>query len=199
MNDLHQEWSDAPEPSDPFDNFKAGKPEAFRHFFRTHHYRIYCFLLRQTKERRRSSELTHYCFIVLFRNCGIIKDQQHMLRVLYILARIGLLLQVLNADPVEMLEAAWKTTEPDNVEILEDPDVTRNETLNAVQQAMWELPPTKRELAELYFFQGLTIRAIAQFLGTDEIVVREHISQMLKRLADELADQGKSNLLSSVN
>ena len=122
-----------------------------------------------------------------------------MLRVLYILARICLLLQVLNADPVEMLEAAWKTTEPDDVEILEDPDVTRNETLNAVQQAMWELPPTKRELAELYFFQGLTIRAIAQFLGTDEIVVREHISQMLKRLVDELADQGKSNLLSSVN
>ena len=122
-----------------------------------------------------------------------------MLRVLYILARICLLLQVLNADPVEMLEAAWKTTEPDDVEILEDPDVTRNETLNAVQQAMWELPPTKRELAELYFFQGMTVRAIAQFLGIDEIVVREHISQMLKRLVDELADQGKSNLLSSVN
>ncbi len=122
-----------------------------------------------------------------------------MLRVLYVLARIGLLLQVLNADPVEMLEAVWKTTEPDDVEILEDPDVTRNETLNAVRQAMWELPHTKRGLAELYFFQGMTIRAIAQFLGIDEIVVREHISQMLKRLVDELADQGKSNLLSSVN
>ena len=122
-----------------------------------------------------------------------------MLRVLFSLARIGLLLQVLNADPVEMLEAAWKTTEPDDVEILGDPDVTRNETLEAVQQAMWELPPTKRELAELYFFQGMTIKAIAQFLGSDEVVVREHISQMLKRLVDELADRGKSNLLSSVN
>jgi RNA polymerase sigma factor (sigma-70 family) len=199
MNDLHQAWSDAPESSDPFDNFKAGKPEAFRHFFRTHHYRIYCFLLRQAKERRRSRELTHYCFIVLFRNCGIIRDQKHMLRVLYILTRIGLLLQVLNADPVEMLEAAWKTTEPDDVEILEDPDVTRNETLNAVQQGMRELPSTKRELAKLYFFQGMTIQAIAQYLGIDEIVVREHISQMLKRLVDELADQGKSNLLSNVN
>jgi RNA polymerase sigma factor (sigma-70 family) len=199
MNELHQAWSDAPEPPDPFDNFKVGKPEAFRHFFGIHHYRIYCFLLRQTRERGRARELTHYCFIVLFRNCGIISDQQHMLRVLYSLARIGLLLQVLNADPVEMLEAAWRTTEPDDVEILEDRDVTRNETLKAVQQAMWELPPTNRELAELYFFQGMTIKAIAQFVGIDEVVVREHISQMLKRLVDELADRGKSNLLSSVN
>src|SRR3984957_13743346 len=141
MNNLHQDWSDAREPTDPFEDFKSGQPAAFCHFFRAHHYRIYCFLLRQTRERRRAKELTHYCFIVLFRNCGIISNQHHMLRVLYTLARIGLLLQVVNADPVEMLEAAWRTTEPDDAEILEDQEVTRNETLKAVQQTMWALQP----------------------------------------------------------
>lgn len=185
MNDLHQEWSAAPEAPDALDNFKAGCPKAFRHFFRVHNYRIYCFLLRQTRDRRPSRELTKHCFIVLFRNYRVIKDQENMLRVLYILARISLLLPLGEANAVEVLEEAWTTAGPDDAGILEDPDVTRNETLLAVQQVIQQLSGAKRELAELYFFQGMTITAIAQFLGIDKSVAREQISQMLRRLVVE--------------
>jgi DNA-directed RNA polymerase specialized sigma24 family protein len=193
MNDLHQEWSAAPEPPDPFDNFKAGCPKAFRHFFRVHNYRIYCFLLRQTRERRRSRELTKNCFIALFRNYRIVKDQEHMLRVLYMLARMSLLLPLVDADAVAVLEEAWATAGPDDAEILEDPDVTRNETLLAIQQVIQQLSGAKRELAELYFFQGMTINAIAQFLGVDKAIVRERVSQMLRSLMDEPSGRSKNN------
>ena len=192
MNDLHQERSAVPELPDPFDNFKAGCQKAFRHFFRIHNYRIYCFLLRQSRDRRRSRELTKDCFIALFRNYRIIKDQEHMLRVLYILARISFLLSLVDANAVEVLEEAWATAGSDDAGILDDPDVTRNETLLAIQQVIQQLSGAKRELAELYFFQGMTINAIAQFLGIDKTIVREHISQMLRRLVDELAGLGKT-------
>lgn len=114
-----------------------------------------------------------------------------MLRALYILARIGLLLPLVDANAVAVLEEAWATAGPDDAEILEDPDVTRNETLLAIQQVIQQLSGAKRELAELYFFQGMTINAIAQFLGIDKAIVREHITQMLRRLVDELAGLGK--------
>lgn len=115
-----------------------------------------------------------------------------MLRVLYILARISLLLPLVDANAVQVLEEAWATAGPDDAEILEDPDVTRNETLLAIQQVIQQLSGAKRELAELYFFQGMTINTIAQFLGIDKAIVREHISQMLRRLVDELAGLGKT-------
>ena len=197
MNDLHQEWSAAPELPDYFNTFKAGCPKAFRHFFRVHNYRIYCFLLRQTKERRRSRELTKHCFIVLFRNYRIINDQEHMLRVLYMLARISLLMPLVDVDAVVVLEEAWITAGPDDAEILEDPDVTRNETLLAIQQVIQRLSGAKRELVELYFFQGMTIKAIAQFLGVDKALVRELICQMLRSLTVEPSGRPKHNPINS--
>ena len=68
-----------------------------------------------------------------------------MLRVLYILARIRLLLPLGEANAVEVLEEAWATAGPDDAEILEDPDVTRNETLLAIQQVIQRLSGAKRE------------------------------------------------------
>jgi hypothetical protein len=77
-----------------------------------------------------------------------------MLRVLYMLARIGLLLHLPDANAVKDLEAEWKARGQDHAEILEDPDVKRNETLLAVKQVMQKLSSAKRELAKLYFFHN---------------------------------------------
>ena len=118
-----------------------------------------------------------------------------MLRALYMLARIGAPLHLVDVGSVAVLEQAWSFTGQDDVEILEDQDVIRNETLLAIQHAMQQLTPAKRELAELYFFHGLTVKAIAQFLGIDKAIVREHITQMLRRLADELAGRGQRSFL----
>jgi hypothetical protein len=134
MNDLHQECSAVPRPPDPFEDFKAGCQMAFTHFFRVHNYRIYRFLLCRTRDRRRSGEPTKHCVIVLFRNYRIIKGKEHMLRVLYMLARTSLLPPQVDANAMEELEEGWTTVGRDDEEILEDPAVTRNETLSAIQQ-----------------------------------------------------------------
>jgi DNA-directed RNA polymerase specialized sigma24 family protein len=87
MNDLH-------EPTNLWESFKQGRPEALRYFFHFHHYRIYCYLQK--------------------------------------------------------------------------------------------LPPVKRQVAELYFFQGSSLGAIARHLGLEEQRVKAYISETLKRLGEEL-------------
>jgi len=138
MNDLHEMVEGL---VDPFEGFKNGHPEAFRCYFHQHHYRIYCFLLRLTKDRRWAKVLTRDCFITLFRNYQLIRDAGQLLRVLYVLGRIGLTRDLQDEDVV------------DDTEIMEDVDEARNETLIALQQALQRLSGAKRELTELYFFR----------------------------------------------
>jgi DNA-directed RNA polymerase specialized sigma24 family protein len=135
MNDLHDEL----QPIDAFKAFQNGRREAFRCFFRQHHYRIYCYLFRETRNRVRSQELTKYCFVVLFRNYTIVKDEDHMLRILYLLARMSLVLQLREPDGPEMLEEEWRISGLDDDGIMDDPDVMKNEILIAVQRALRNL------------------------------------------------------------
>ncbi len=141
MNDLHDELP----PIDYFEAFQHGRLEAFRYFFRQHHYRIYCYLLRQTRDRVRSQALARYCFVVLLRNHTLVKDEAHLLRILYMLARMSLVLRLREPDGTETLEEAWKTGGQDDDGIMDDPDVTRNEILIAVQRALRKLSSAKRK------------------------------------------------------
>jgi DNA-directed RNA polymerase specialized sigma24 family protein len=150
MNELHDPF----EPIDLFEAFRNGQPEAFRHFFRQHNYQIYIYLLRQTRDRGRSRELTKYCFLVLFRNYKTIKDEAQMLRILYVLARLSLLLQLVEADAVQVLESAWKTRGQDDSEIMDDPAVIGNETLLAIQRALQKILPRQTRVSRTLLLPG---------------------------------------------
>lgn len=89
---------------------------------------------------------------------------------------------------------AWTTTGPDDPEIKDHPDVVGNETLLALQHAMQQFSRAKRKLAELYFFQGMTINAIACSLRMDEAVVRDLILQTLGKIVDELHNWSAAQL-----
>src|SRR5579883_2405962 len=138
----------------PFDAFRQRVPEAFRYYFVVHNYRIYCYLLHLSRDRSQAKELTEVAFMVLYYNPDLIRDEEHLLRRLYLNARAGYVLRSkgkLFSIDVKVLAGFTY----DDTNILEDVDVARNETLVSLQTAMQKLPPAKREVAELYFFQGL--------------------------------------------
>ncbi|HWB94248.1 MAG TPA: sigma-70 family RNA polymerase sigma factor [Puia sp.] len=182
MNNLH-------ELPNPWESFQQGEPEAFRYYFLLHNYRIYCYLLYLSKDQAQSKELTQNVFVALFRNKDVIKDQEHLLRRLYLSARVRYFLRLKGRRFPDLEEKLVYYVEDDE-NIMEDPDIARNETLLAVQDAMQKLPPAKREVAELYFFQGFSTAAIARHLGLDEQSVREIISQSMKRLGEDLLGKG---------
>lgn len=179
MNDLH-------ELSNPWESFKQGQPEAFRYYFHLHNYRIYCYLLRLTRDSIQAKELTENAFIVLFRNKEALVDAEHLLRRLYLSARVGFLLRLKGQRSSAELEGGLCYFFQEEADIMDDLEIARNETLIALQAAMQKLPPAKREVAELYFFQGLSLGGIARQLGLDEQSVKETISESLKWLGKEL-------------
>lgn len=183
MNDLLDEL----QPLDLFKAFQLGQQEAFRHFFGQHHYRMYCYLVRQTRDRQRSRELTRYCFVVLFRNHNLVKDEAHLLRILYMLARMSMVLQPREPDATAVLEDEWRARGQDDDGVMDDSSVISNETLLSIQRALQKLNRPQRELAELFFFQGMAIQAIARLLGVGEAVIREAISEILQQLGEGLA------------
>ena len=179
MNDLH-------EPTDLWESFKQGRPEAFRHFFQFHSYRIYCYLLRLSRDQEQAQELTQNAFIVLFHNHEIIEDREHLLQQLYLNAQVGFLLRLKGKRSSIDLEVEMNNYASKDAGIMDDPEIARNETLIALQGVMQNLPPVKREVAELYFFQGFSLSTIARHLGLEEQRVKAYISETLKRLGEEL-------------
>jgi RNA polymerase sigma factor (sigma-70 family) len=195
MSDLHVELQPAQpiEPIDHFQGFAQGQMGAFRHFYRKSSYCFFVYLLRQTRDRKRSMELNKLSFLVLFCNHKLIKDEAHMLRVLYILSRHSLLLELTEPDTLQALEEIWQKTAKDEEGIMDDPAVIANESLHVVQRALLQLSRDKRKLAELYFFQGMSVIEIALKLGIEEAVIKEQLSELVKKLGED--PDGKKRLI----
>ena len=104
-----------------------------------------------------------------------------MLRILYMLARLSLVLRLKKPDAADVLEREWRARGQDDDRIMDHSSVVSNETLLTVQE-LQKLTPAQREYAELYFLGGISIETIAQCLGVSEAVIREAIDQMLRRL-----------------
>jgi DNA-directed RNA polymerase specialized sigma24 family protein len=188
MNDLH-------ESTNPWEAFKRGEPEAFQHYFLLHNYRIYCYLLRSTRDRSSARGLTENAFVVLHRQKDHLTDDEHLLRRLYLNARVACLLWLKGTLSAAELGAELQFYAPDDESIMDDPEVVSNETLVTLQGAMQQFPPVRRVVAELYFFSGFSAQAIAQHLGVDEKSIRELISQSLQWLDEGLKNVKTSGIL----
>lgn len=172
---------------DYFDGFRKGSSESFRHYFHLHHYTIYCYLLSLIREKRLAQELTKNSFVVLIRMKAQVREEEHLLRYLYLLARVAYLLHRRQKCSVQNLAEEFAFFSIDDPNIMEDPDVVRNETLISMQAALQKLPPQTKEVAELYFFQGLTIRKIADYLRVSDGMAKEQVSEIIRWLGDELS------------
>jgi RNA polymerase sigma-70 factor (ECF subfamily) len=173
--------------SSPFEAFTQGHSGSFRFYFHLHNYRIYCYLLHKTRKKALSKDLTQIVFIVLFKNQSKIRDSGHLLRFLYVLARLSFLLSRHGKVQPNDLDAELAGCGQDDPGIMDDPDIVRNETLLALQSAVQTLPPEKREVVELYFFQQLSVPSISERLNLDGKIVREHLSQSLQWIGDKIS------------
>lgn len=174
------------EPAEPWESFKQGRSVAFLHYFNLHNSRIYYYLLRLLRDQRQAREATRHAFIVIFRHKDQIEDEDHLLRRLYLNAKVAYLLRLKSKWSIPDLEKEVENYLEKDASIMDDPEVAKNETLLALEDFVQKLPPMKREVAELYFFQEFPIRAIAKLLGLEVENVKAIISESLQRLGEDL-------------
>jgi len=174
------------EPAEPWESFKQGRSVAFLHYFNLHNSRIYYYLLRLLRDPAAAREATRHAFIVIFRDVSQIEDEDHLLRRLYLNAKVGYLLRLKGKRSIPDLEKEIESYVEKDASIMDDPEVAKNETLLALEDIVQKLPPMKREVAELYFFQEFPIRAIGKLLGLEVGNVKAIISEILGRVGEEL-------------
>ena len=174
------------EPTDPWESFKQGRSVAFLHYFNLHNSRIYYYLLRLLRNQAQARETTRHAFILVFRHPTQIEDEDHLLRRLYLNAKVGYLLRLKGNRSVSALEKEVESFVHKDADIMDDPEVAKNETLLALEDVVQKLPPMKREVAELYFFQRFSIGAIAKLLGLEVGNVKSILSEILRRVGEKL-------------
>ena len=174
------------EPTEPWESFKRGRSVAFLHYFNLHNSRIYYYLLRLLRNRAQAKEATRHAFVLVFRHYTEIEDEDHLLRRLYLNAKVAYLLRLKGKRSVPDLEEEVENYAHKDATIMDDPEVAKNETLLALEGVVQKLPPIKREVAELYFFQRFPIGAIAKLLGLEEGNVKAIISETFRRVEEEL-------------
>lgn len=173
-------------PADPWESFKQGRSVAFLHYFNLHNSRIYYYLLRLLRDQAQARETTRHAFIVIFRDVSQIEDEDHLVRRLYLSAKVGYLLRLKGKRSIPDLEKEVEYYVEKEASIMDDPEVAKNETLLAMEDIVQKLPPMKREVAELYFFQELPIGTIGKLMGLELGNVKAIISEILQRVGEGL-------------
>lgn len=173
-------------PADPWESFKQGRSVAFLHYFNLHNSRIYYYLLRLIRDQVQARETTRHAFIVIFRDVSQIEDEDHLVRRLYLNAKVGYLLRLKGKRSIPDLEKEVGYYVEKEASIMDDPEVAKNETLLAMEDIVQKLPPMKREVAELYFFQELPIGTIGKLMGLELGNVKAIISEILQRVGEGL-------------
>lgn len=173
-------------PADPWESFKQGRSVAFLHYFNLHNSRIYYYLLRLLRDQAQARETTRHAFIVIFRDVSQIEDEDHLVRRLYLNAKVGYLLRLKGKRSIPDLEKEVEYYVEKEASIMDDPEVAKNETLLAMEDIVQKLPPMKREVAELYFFQELPIGTIGKLMGLELGNVKAIISEILQRVGEGL-------------
>lgn len=92
-------------------------------------------------------------------------------------------------------QSATDESAPDILDTVADPAgvdacdaLERDQLLQRLQAALWQLPGRQREAFELRIWEGLDVDTTAQAMGCSQGSVKTHLSRALHRLRDELKE-----------
>lgn len=167
----------------------AGDGEAFAAFYRRHLPSVVAFLLRETRDREATADLTAEVFAAIFlaarrfRARGAGSARPWVLGI----AR-NKLLESRRRGRVEDRARRRLALEP---ETLDDDDLTRVEELAAgadtpALELVEQLPEGQREAVRSRFVEGREYDEIARELKCSELVVRQRVSRGLSRLRNQM-------------
>jgi len=162
---------------------QAGNTDAFAVIFRRHHRLIHLVALRVLRDAGEAEDLTQTVFLEIYRKMGQFDAARGTLKVWLLqltqcrsINRRNFLLVRRFHNHVELsaLEEEQELWSPKRAPIQETSQVT-NEVLSA-------LPEAQRETIQLYFYEGLSLKEIADRRAETFSNVRHHYYRGMERL-----------------
>jgi RNA polymerase sigma factor (sigma-70 family) len=167
-----------------FEDFKKGDEYAFKHFFDLYFPPLLQFVRGYTGDLEGAEEIVSDSFIALYEKRSSIQDLGQISGFLYVLAR-NRAIDWLRKQPRKMLvheEAPFPTV---YMEVSEQEQL-HADLMNRIMETIPRLSRRERDVVELIFLKGLTVRDIAVKLQLREQSVRNLRNKALQYLRKKM-------------
>jgi RNA polymerase sigma-70 factor (family 1) len=162
-----------------FNRFKQGDPDAFKVIYDLHFTRLFLVIRDHVGQKELAEDIVSNAFMKLYDRREKIRDEGHVYPFLFVVAR---------NESISHFRSRrrWRLTRVDDDQLVDteyhDPRETELESdrwMTKIQQLVDLLPPARRKIFRLHFFEGLTIREIANRLNLTETTVRNQRNRAL--------------------
>lgn len=160
-----------------FQLFKEGNGSAFNYFFSLYNRPIYVFVLNLLHSDAAAEEITDDVFVLLWNDRAKINDPNHLVNFLYLVARRMALAHLMNLKRQAELEQSWAIYQYEWATQLDEVERTKDKVLALIFQHIDNLPPKQKEVFLLSFEKRMSVKLIAEQLGTSEKNVYKHLSK----------------------
>ena len=171
----------------------AGESAAFLDIYERHRDPVFRFAYRLSGSVEVAEDITHDCFLGIFRQPASFRPGRATLRTYLLGAARNLWLKRLRildreSELDDTIEAKFETGGRGPLrEVLDD------ELTAAVKQAVSDLPPMQREALVLFEYEGLALNEIADIVGADVGAVKARLHRARQGLRSSLVTYLNSN------
>jgi RNA polymerase sigma factor (sigma-70 family) len=171
-----------------FPAFKKGEETAFRFIYESFQEKIYLACYHLLKDEAEAEDITVQTFYTLWKQSSSIKDKDHLMSWLYLVARRNCLNHIAIND---RKQKAFQGFRPD-VPLIATEQIQYEriyaELINLVYLEVKNLPDKMREVFLMRYVQGRSADEVAQLLGISVATVYNHCQAALRKLRSKFSD-----------
>jgi RNA polymerase sigma-70 factor (family 1) len=180
------------DPTLLFERFRQGDGSAFKVIYDRYFPMLFLIIREYVGQLDVAEDIVTNAFIKLYDRRAKIKDAGHTYAFLYVVARneaIGYYREQKRQRAVH--QAQERLVNSEYYDPLET-ELERDQWLLQIRQLAGQLPPARRKIFQLHFFEGLSIREIANRLNLTETTVRNQRNRALNFLRQAFFSKKKS-------
>lgn len=186
---MNQEWSD----EQLFKSFATdGNKEAFDELVRRHHKHIIDFIFRMVRDLSRAEDLAQTTFIMIFQKAGSYMPNRPFKPWLFTIAKNCVLseLRKKHYEYETFLDDRKTDALIENNVSTPDTSAERSEIRGIVRTVVDSLPPKKKMMLIMRFFEDMKYSEIAETMGCSEGTVKSNVFYGLQILSEKLQKMG---------
>ncbi len=156
---------------------------AFEMLMKRYTSQVYGAALRLMKDEENAQEVTQMAFIQAYRHLDSWRGENFGAWVTIIANHIAL--RLLEKEKRKQTEPLDENTDPPN----EEYDEQRELQLQALEQAITQLPEAERQIIQWHYYEGVTLQTIAQRLGQTENNIKVRIFRIREKLKMKIENE----------
>lgn len=170
---------------------KQGDRKAFGELYETHYDIIYKFVLKKVRKKETAEDITQEIFIQSFEGTGLLNEPEKYLSWLYSIAdhKCADYFRIKSKNfevSKEQAASSEYTAFPFNTIMLSDDYCVNSESADKLKVILNSLKPDMKKVLILYYYDELSLSAIAKKLKVSENTIKQKLYRARKRLCSEI-------------